>query len=247
MTAKLVHIWRHPIKGIGCEALVSARLTAGAPLAKDRAWAVLHDNAAADTTDWQPRRNFLVVASGPQLAPIAAEFISDTAIRLTHPARPALDFDPNSEGGRLIDWIRPLWPEERPAPLRLVPAPSCGMADNGLAQLSVLNLSSLRALSQKIGQPLDPRRFRGNLWLDGLAPWEEFDLIGKTIRIGAVALRITDRIERCRATEANPETGRRDVDPPRALSTGWGHRDFGVYADVLNDGDVTLNQAVTLQ
>ncbi len=247
MTAKLVHIWRHPIKGIGCEALVSASLTAGAPLPQDRAWALLHDKAAEDTADWQPRRNFLVVASGPKLAPIAAEILSPDVIRLTHPDRPTLEFAPETEGDRLIDWIRPLWPEERPAPRRLVRAPQQGMADNGLAQLSILNLSSLRALSQKLGQPLDPRRFRGNLWLDGLAPWEEFDLIGKTIQIGLVALRITDRIERCRATEANPHTGLRDVDPPRALSTGWGHRDFGVYADVLNDGEISLNDAVTLQ
>ena len=246
MTARLVHIWRHPIKGIGCEALTSADLTAEAPLPKDRAWALLHEGAAEDTEAWQPRRNFMVVANGPRLAQIAAEFLTDTHLRLSHPDHPTLEFEPDTESDRLVDWVRPLWPEQHSAPRRLVRAPEKSMADNGMAQLSVLNLSSLRALSQKVGQPLDPRRFRGNLWLDGLAPWEEFDLIDKTIKIGDVTLRITDRIERCRATEANPETGRRDVDPPKALRQGWGHKDFGVYATVVTGGTIAVNDPVSL-
>ncbi len=238
MTAQLTDIARYPIKGIGCEALQSVTLQPASPLPGDRAWALLHRNAA-DSDDWQPRGNFLVVAHGPNLAPIVARSHSDGSLTLTHPRRAPLRFQPRAEGGRLMDWLGDLWPETQPAARRLVRAPAQGMADNGVAQLSIMTHASLRDLSQQVGQDLDPRRFRGNLWLDGLAPWAEFDLVGHHIRIGQVELHVTDRIERCRATEANPETGERDVQTVRALHQHWGHRDFGIYATVTQGGTLT--------
>ncbi|MEO0938905.1 MAG: MOSC domain-containing protein [Pseudomonadota bacterium] len=245
MTAHLAHIWRHPIKGIGAEALEQVTLGAGTPLPGDRAWALRHEGAAAHE-DWQPRRNFLVTAYGPALAAVTARTEADGRLTLCHPARPDLSFAPETEGTALIDWVRPLWPAQHSAPAHFFAAPPQGMADNGMAQVSIMNLSSLRALSQRVGAKLDMRRFRGNLWLDGLAPWEEFDLIGRMIRIGDTRLEITDRIDRCRATEANPETGQRDVDPCRALLDGYGHKDFGVYATVITGGAVSVGAEVTL-
>ena len=44
------------------------------------------------------------------------------------------------------------------APAELVKAPPAGMSDAPFASVAVLNLASLRALSQKLGQDLDPRR-----------------------------------------------------------------------------------------
>ncbi|MGB3555621.1 MAG: MOSC domain-containing protein [Jannaschia sp.] len=239
----LAAIWRHPVKGIGREALQSAELSASAPLPGDRAWALLHGEAE-DTDAWQPRRNFLVTASGPRLAQVEA-VTEGGRITLTHPQEGTLTIDPGRDGARLIDWVRPLWPEDRPVPMRLAKAPPEGMADNGQAQVAILNRASLRALSERVGQKLEETRFRGNLVLDGLPPWGEFDWIGTMIRIGPVTLRVTDRIGRCRATEASPVTGRRDADTLAALRDGWGHRDFGVYATVLGGGKVTVGDAVT--
>jgi uncharacterized protein YcbX len=238
----LAAIRRHPVKGIGREALDSVALIPGAPLPGDRAWALAHAGAAEGNA-WQPRRNFVVVASGPRLAQVTAETRAG-GLALRHPDRPELDFDPATEGDRLIEWVRPLWPEDREPPARLVAAPPESMADNGAPQVSILNLASLRALSERIGRPLDAGRFRGNLIVDGVPPWGEFDWIGRTIRVGAVTLHVTDRIERCRATEANPETGARDANVLRALEDGWGHRDFGVYATVGTGGTVAMGDEV---
>ena len=240
---RLAALARYPVKGIGREALDRIALDPGAPMPGDRAWALAHAGAAP-TDAWQPRRNFLVVASGPRLAQVTAETRED-GLTLRHPDRPDLAFDPATEGARLIDWVRPLWPDDRPAPARLVAAPPEGMADNGAAQVSILNRASLRALSERVGRALDEARFRGNLILDGLPPWGEFDWIGRSIRIGPLRLRVTDRIERCRAAEANPETGARDANVLRALEDGWGHRDFGVYATVETGGTVAPGDAVT--
>lgn len=244
MTAALAAIWRHPIKGIGREALDRVDLAAGAPLPGDRAWALLHDGAAHQGDGWQPRRNFLVVASGPALAPVACR-TEGGRLTLSHPDRPDLTLDPTTGGAALTRWVAPLWPADRPAPTRLVAAPPEGMADNGAAQVSILGRATLRALSERAGRPLSEDRFRANLVLDGLPPWGEFDWVGRDIAIGPVRLRVTERIERCRATEASPETGRRDADTLRALRDGWGHQDVGVYATVLTDGPVAVGDPVT--
>ncbi|MEM7644156.1 MAG: MOSC N-terminal beta barrel domain-containing protein, partial [Pseudomonadota bacterium] len=234
MTPHLAAIFRHPIKSVGRERLEAVDLSHGAPMPGDRAWAVLHA-AGEDGSGWRPCRNFLRVAGGPRLAQVEAE-TRGGKLRLTHPDREPLDFDPESEADAFLTWFAPLWPEERPTPKRLEKAPPEGMADNGAAQVSLLNLASLRALSQKTGRPLEVERFRGNLILDGLPPWAEFDWIDRDIRIGPVALRVTDRLDRCRATEANPTTGKRDATPLAALEAGWGHRDFGVTATVTTGG-----------
>ncbi len=243
MTATVAALYRHPVKGLGFEPMARFDLTADAPVPGDRAYALLHAGAEYIDT-WQPRRNFLVVAYGPDLARIRVRTEADGRLTLSHPERPDLTVDPDTEGPALRDWVRPLWPAQHSAPHRLVTAPAESMADNGLAQVSILNLATLADLSARLGQDLQIERFRGNIVLDGLAPWAEFNLVGETVAIGGATFAVTERIERCRATEANPLTGQRDANTLRALEEGWGHRDFGIYATVTGAGAVALGDAL---
>ena len=245
MTWRLAQIWRHPIKGIGAERLDHVGLHIDRPLPLDRAWAVLEEGGEA-ADGWRSCRNFLRGAKGPSLMAVTAR-VEDKLIHLSHPERPDIAIDPDTTAGAeaLFAWLKPIYPADRRGPAALVKAPPEGMSDAPFASVSVLNLASLRALSQKIGQTLDPRRFRGNLWLDGLAPWEEFDLVGKRLRIGAAELEVIEPIGRCRATEANPDTGRRDAGTLAALEDGWGHTEFGVYAMVRRAGRVSTGDEVT--
>ena len=55
-----------------------------------------------------------------------------------------------------------------------------------------------------------------------------------------------ERIKRCMATTANPDTGRRDADTLGALESGWDHRDFGIYGEVVTPGRVARGDAVTV-
>ena len=246
MTKTLSHLWRHPIKGIGAEALDSVTLQAGLPLPLDRAWAVL-ETGRAHEQGWQRCGNFIRGAKGPGLMAVTATVKGET-IRLSHPAQPDLELTPDAPNEtEFFAWLAPIYPENRPLPAKLIKAPDIGMADANFASVSILNHASLRALSQKAGHELDMRRFRGNLWLDGLAPWEEFDLVGKTLAIGDARLNIVERITRCRATEANPDTGTRDTATLQLLEEGWGHTDFGVYAKVLTNGHIQTGDTVTLQ
>jgi uncharacterized protein YcbX len=246
MTATLAQIWRHPIKGVGAEPLDQVTLTQGQCLPYDRHWAIAQDGARIDPNapTWVPCMNFVRGAKAQTLMAITARMEGD-AVTLNHPDLPEVTVRPDYEGGKLIDWLRPLYPENRPAPARVVAAPGRGMTDSDFPSVAILGLSSLRALSQKAGRALDPRRFRGNLWLDGTAPWEEFDLLGRTLRIGDAELVVRERITRCRATHGNPDTGRADTNVLSLLEDGWGHQDFGVYAEVVTGGIIRCGDAVT--
>ncbi|RAP39748.1 molybdenum cofactor biosysynthesis protein [Rhodovulum viride] len=245
MTARLARIYRHPIKGHGAEALEAADLEAGRTLPWDRTWAVAHEASRTDGTDWAPCANFSRGAKAPQLMAIGARLDEAAGqVTLTHPDRPDLTFSPDNEGAALIDWVRPLMPGDRAASTRIVRAPGRGMTDSAFPSISLLGLASLAALSDRVGQNLSPLRFRGNFWIEGLAPFAEFDWVGQKLRLGRAVIEVRERITRCLATAANPETGERDADTLGALQAGWGHKQFGVYAEVIEGGRVALGDAV---
>ncbi|MEF3048438.1 MOSC domain-containing protein [Pseudotabrizicola sp. L79] len=245
---RLAHIVRHPIKSVGFEELAGASLTKGRALPFDREWAVTHEAAKFDRlTEWHPKMNFLRGVAGPELMAISAQLDSATRrVTLRHPFAGALTVAPDEEGPALVDWLRPLWPAERPAPARVDHLPGQAMTDWPDPFVSVLGLASNRALGQVMGQDLSIHRWRGNLWLDGLAAWAEFDLIGRHLQIGDAVLEVRQRITRCKATTVNPETGRSDADTLAALQQHFGHEDFGTYAVVVQSGAVALGDEVTV-
>lgn len=247
MTGRVAHIWRHPIKSHGREALTETLLSEGESLPWDRAWAVAHAASSATDGEWVPCANFSRGAKAPQLQAIQA--VLDEAagrITLTHPQRPQLTFSPDTEAERLLSWVAPLMPADRAPSARIVRAGAGGMTDTPYASISLCNLASNRAVSQKLGRDLSPLRWRANIWLEGFDLWEELEWAGRRLRVGAAELRVEDPISRCLATAANPETGRRDADTLGALESGWGHRHFGVYAVVTRSGPVRLGDPVEL-
>ena len=241
MTVTLAHIFRHPIKAHGREELASVVLSAGAGLPWDRHWAVAHDLSKFDAAapSWMPCANFQRGARTAAVMAIASRFDDATGeMELSHPDLPALRFHPDTEGARLVEWLAPISPEERLRPVALVRAPGCGMTDTDYPSVSIKNLASNADLGRHMGRDLSIHRWRGNLWLDGLAPWAEFDWIDKRLRVGDTLLDVRERVGRCKATTANPETGRVDADTLGALRELVGEQDFGVFAVVLEGGTI---------
>ena len=245
---RLAHICRHPIKSIGYEELSRAFLTQGRALAFDREWAVAHDAAKFDKLmSWAPKMNFLRGVAGPSLMAIQATLDEDARqVTLTHPEAGTITVHPDTQGDVLLHWLRPLWPQDRPAPAAVVSVPGQALTDVPEPYVAVLSLASNTALAEVMGQRLSIHRWRGNLWLDGMAPWAEFGLIGRRLRIGDAELEVRERITRCKATTVNPETGVPDGDTLAALSSSQGHQDFGVYAVVLQSGAVAPDDKVEL-
>lgn len=242
MTGRLAHIWRYPIKSHGREPLERISVTAGQTLPWDRTWAVAHEAAKTDGRGWAPCANFTRGSKAPGLMAIEASLDEKSeSVRLAHPDKEPLEFSPDSPGDlqSFLDWSADLVPENRARSARILRIAGRGMTDTDYPSVSLGNLSSLRDLSDRLGQPLDPRRFRANFWIEGLKPWEEFGWVGQEIGLGRLRFFVEERIQRCLATSANPETGRRDADTLGALKAGWGHQDFGVYLTALVTGELT--------
>lgn len=243
----VTNLWRHPIKGIGREQLNSVALKVGKTMPWDRHWAIAHENAEIDfdAQEWAQCKNFLRAANAHQFMAVSSKYDEKTGlITLQHAELPNLTVNPDHESTALIEWAKKISDPKKPMPARVFKALDRGLTDSGTASLSILSTASLDALSKATGAPLDQRRFRGNIWLDGMPAWKEFDWIGKKIRIGQVEFEVTKPVERCIATTVNPDTGVSDVETLKALRTNWGHIDFGVFGIVTKAGEITLNDTV---
>jgi uncharacterized protein YcbX len=247
-TGRVAHLVRHPIKSAGYELVDTAALTPGAAFPFDRVWAVAHAAARlAEPPTWAEKLQFLRGWGSADLMAIACAGDPDARrVTLSHPRRPTESFRPDdqADAARLIDWLRPLWPENRPEPARVIAVPGQAMTDQDQPLVSINSLSSLADLSARMGRDLSIHRWRGNIWVTGWKPWAELDLIGREIGIGTARLRVAEPIGRCRATGANPETGQQDADTMGALESLYGHTDFGVFARVVEGGTVALGNEV---
>ncbi len=244
MTIRLTAIWRFPVKSHGRETLPEVTLQAGQTLPYDRHWAVAHDASDADGSTWVPCRHFSIGSKAPMLAAITAELDEVTeTVTLRHPDREPLVFRPDDEGARLIDWAGDFIPENRARSARVLRGPGRGFTDSDFPSVTLCNLSSHRAVEQRLGQPLSIHRWRGNLWFDGGAPWEEFDWIGREVQVGEAVLIPRERTDRCLATHNNPDTGTRDANVLGALDS-WEHRDFSVRAEVVRGGRIAPGDEV---
>ncbi len=247
MTGTLAHIYRHPIKAHGREALASVVLSAGACLPWDRRWAVAHE-AARISPGWNECNSFLRGVKSPQLMAMEARFDEENQrVHLSHPLIGALDISPDdpTDASRLIEWVRPLIPDNRAQPVQVVRFDG-GMTDNPLPTVSILSLASLADLSARMGMDLSLHRFRGNFWIEGAEAWTEFDWIGKRLTCGSAVLEVTEAIGRCRATCVNPATGAVEGETLAALSSAFGHTNFGIFAKVIQGGQVALGDRWSL-
>jgi hypothetical protein len=111
--------------------------------------------------------------------------------------------------------------------------------------VSIINVASVAAIETVAGAPVNPLRFRGNVYVAGWPAWHEFDLLGSELAAGNARLKVVKRIVRCAATEVDPDTGIRDLGIPHTLMQSFGHADCGVYAEVIAGGDIAVGDAIS--
>ncbi|UWR23006.1 MOSC domain-containing protein [Sulfitobacter sp. S190] len=243
---QITALWRHPIKSHGREALDRVTLGVGTTLPYDRTWAVAHDAASADGSEWAACQNFNRGAKSPALMAITARLDEDTeTVTLHHPDLPELVAHPDRDGARIVAWSRPLSNPDRAAPARVVRLRDRGFTDTPFASISLCNIATHAAVEQLADSPLQPERWRGNIWFDGASAWDEFEWIGRDLKLGTARVRVEERITRCLATTVNTDTGVRDVDTLGALKQ-LGHQDFGIYVTVTKAGDVAVGDRLEL-
>ena len=120
--------------------------------------------------------NFVRVANVPGLAAIDVRF-DPKAERIECQAKDAPPFaaELGTNAGRaaMAEWVGGVTGDALLGPFQIARAPDVTLTDSSLQTPSLMSVASLRALEEQMGAELDPRRFRGNLWIDGAEPWAE--------------------------------------------------------------------------
>lgn len=243
MSIRIASLQRYPVKGLSPETLTQVALKKGDYFPGDRLFAIENGPAGfdPDNPQHQPKIKFLMLMRNESLARLKTRYLdSITTLFIEEGGREVARGDLSTREGRLAieAFFRRFMPRELRGPPKLLAAPEgFRFTDSRRGFVSLINLASVRELENVVGTPVDPLRFRGNIHVEGLKPWAEFDLLGQVLTApSGLRLKVTKRIERCAATNVDPGSGIRDLEIPKSLMKAYGHFDCGIYAEVLSDG-----------
>src|SRR5215510_9967147 len=251
----LASLYRYPVKGLTPEPLNRVLLVAGQTLPCDRAWAIANGPGrfAASQPRHLPKINFLMLMRDERLATLRSKCDEPTeTLTILRDGKQVARGKLTSPLGRqlLEQFIAAYMKAELRGPPKIVHAEGHSFSDVAAKCVHIVNLASVRELERTLGRPVDPLRFRANLYLDGVAPWAEFGWIDREIGLGNSTLGVFARTTRCEATNVDPMRGVRDMALPAHLQRTYGNLtaadDLGVDAEVISGGEVAVGSPVTL-
>ncbi len=247
----LASLYRYPVKGLTPEPMQRVALAAGETLPFDRAWAIENGPGRFDAAHPRhlPKVNFLMLMRDERLATLRTQFddASETLTILRDGKQVARGQLTTPLGRQLIEqFIGAYMKAELRGPPKIVHAQGHSFSDVAPKCVHIVNLASVRELERTLGRPVDPLRFRANLYLEGVEPWAELGWTGKDIGIGDARLAVFARTTRCDATNVDPARGVRDMAVPSHLQRTWGHQDFGIYAKVVTGAEIAVGAPVVL-
>lgn len=256
--ATISALYFYPIKGLSPVSVKQVALRADDGFPGDRLFGFAKANSGFDPADPKPlpKDRFLVLMQQEKLAALNTTF--DEASRefvIERAGHEELRANLGTAQGQaavsdfFMDYLdlsqdeKPFFAEAQPHRFTDVSV----VSETMMNAVSFINLASVRDFAEKIGESVDPMRFRGNIIIDGWPAFSEFDLIDRTISVGSAHFKILKRTKRCAATEVNPTTAERDIRVPARLRSTYGHFDMGVYAQVISDGTFAVNDALSIE
>jgi uncharacterized protein len=213
-------LYRYPVKGLSPEALEQAELETSGYFPGDRLYAIENGPSGFNPVAprHQPKTKYLMLMRDEALARLRTRYDDATATLFVEGAGEMLAARLDTVDGRaaLEDLLRRFLPDAlRGEPKVLAAPPQYRFTDSPTGYVSLINRASVQMLEDELGVPVDPLRFRGNLLVEGLAPFAELEMLGQVIEApGGLRLKVTKRTVRCAATNVDPETGARDLDIP---------------------------------
>jgi len=248
-SATLISIYRYPVKGLSPQPYQQVTLRTGQTLPNDRRYAVENGPSGFDPAApaWFAKTNFLMLMRNERLATLQTSF-DDATHTLTIRRDGAAVASGNLEtavGRATIErYIAVYCASDLKGPPKVLTAPPHSFSDVAKKVVSIINLASVKALEQVVGRPVNPLRFRANLYVDGWPAWSEFDLLDQPLAIGKARGKVVKRIVRCAATNVDPVTAARDMEIPQTLQRSFGHGDCGIYAEITSDGEIAIGDTI---
>lgn len=251
MQGRIAALYRYPIKGFTPEAVASARLEPGGCFPADRLYAVEDGPSGFDEAApaYVPKMKYAVLAKLEQVARARTAYDEATGmLRAGAAGHPDIEASLTTQEGRaaFAAWLTAVLGEAASGPLRVLNAPGYRFLDHPRGHVSVINLNSVRALSEHVGYELDPLRFRANLYVEGWPAWAEMDWTDATLKLGEATATVFKPIVRCAAINVDPATAERGQDLVARLFEHQRHAFCGLYLHVTGAGRVALDDAATL-
>ena len=250
--AEITALYRYPVKGLSPEPLETVALKPGETLPADRRYAIENGPSPFDpkAPAWLPKPYFLMLQRDEWLAALRTHF-DDASHVLTIRrgsevvARGNLE---TAEGRAAIEgFFATAFAGRIKGPPKVLTSPGHSFSDVARKVVSIINLQSVAAIETMVGFPVNPLRFRANVYVKGWPAWSEFDLVDSTVAIGKTRLKVVKRIVRCAAVNVDPDTAERDLAIPQALQRRLGHGDCGIYAEVIEGGAVSVGDSIAAE
>jgi len=250
--AKIVGLYRYPVKGLTPEPLSSTVLRPGQTVPADRRYAIENGPSGFDPAapTWLAKPHFLMLMRDEWLAGLRTHFDDATnVLTIRHNGKIAAQGDLETSDGRaaIENFFRASFAGQIKGPPKVLSSPGHSFSDVARKVVSIINLSSLRAIESMVGAPVHPLRFRANVYVEGWPAWSELDLLERTLAIGETRLKVVKRIVRCAAVNVDPDTAERDLAIPQALQRRLGHGDCGIYAEVTAGGTIAVGDAIAAE
>lgn len=259
MTIHIAALCRFPVKALSPQPLQHAQLDAGGGMQGDHGYALAHGAGSRSgggdaVTGRLPRSSLITLNDCPSLATLTTRYIDQLSVlTVERNGRQVARGDLTQPVGRamLEDFFGAFLKDAaRGGPRIVIAGPGETFANHEKPGVVLINRASVSDIERVAGRPVDPRRFRANLLIDGPPPWEELNWIGREVRIGTngtnggALLRVTEAMPVHPAAEVNPETGDIDLNLDKAMKQGLGHDSFGILCEVVEGGTVTVGDTV---
>jgi uncharacterized protein YcbX len=250
--AQVTSLYRYPVKGLSGEPLPRVALKVGETLPADRRYAIENGPSGFDpeAPAWLPKSHFLMLMRNERLAGLETRFEDrSNLLTIRKGGDVAAQGDLETPEGRLAIeqfFVANFASDLKGAP-KILSSAGHSFSDVARKVVSIINLASARAIENMVGAPVHPLRFRANLYVTGWPAWHEFDLMDRTLAIGATRLKVVKRIVRCAAVNVDPDSAERDLEIPQALQRRLGHGDCGIYAEVIAGGTIAVGDAITVE
>ena len=262
MTGVVTDLVVYPVKGLSGQPLSEVALESGRGFPGDRVLALARPDGQYVPGGRRrlPKDQFFVLLQHERLAGLRTQVDPDTGhATVSVRDHEVLSCDLSTPRGaeafeQLFARVLDL-PAERPPVLAHEPphrfTDVSVVSEDLMHAVSVINLASVRDLERRTGLEIDPRRFRANVYVDGLPPFSELDLVGGSpgsvgqVRLGDLPATAVLNTRRCAATEVDPASARRDLPIPRLLVQHYGHAEMGVYVTVTSGGLLRVGDTVT--
>ena len=221
-------------------------MTPGQTLPADRRYAIENGPSGFDPdapSSVCPKICFLMLMCGRAAGPAATHVMTTPRTHLSSATADgrlrAATFQPRRAGLAIEAFIRRFMRGEMRGPPKVLQSDGHSFSDVAAKVVSIINLASVAAHrdSRRRGPCTRCASAQISMWTAGQRR-REFGLLGQEIAIGNARLKITKRITRCAAIEVDPDTGMRDLAIPDTLLRTFDHADCGVYARVIEGGEI---------